>query len=577
MRELLAEQARSEAAQKDTATPDDTQAAADAAALAAQQAQGTNNVTNDTVVKGTTDTGSTGAIDGSKPGALGDNNQPILSDANSGLPANDNANVAAAVMNDVSAAFDDMSGAIDMAYAKVIHDCKSNIEDLENKIKDMTQKIKELKAEADKIMKIADKMEQLLPEIMAHVGTDQGNICNNAAEHSQANKEFADLLAAKIKEATGIDVDPAKMMDISEAIMRGGPGATALAMVICMQICELSADKELNGNKGNKVDAPVDPNADPADADLSADPTGGVDPTKQGLATSETLVVGDPTSDPAAMSELTGVAPGEAGDPFLDVAETPDTSATGTTGSDAAPAVDPTTGEPVVPMTPGEAFVAKLEDIAKYAKVYAEAEPYGQMWASNGEVESFNEANAALIMALFPGMGTGPNAYKIGNDFKTGQDKNGNGGVQVEGFSISQEQLAVASMMPGSMAGAFLSGCIKEQAAAKLAQIDKAIDALKAEIAAAKKEIKAINAEIGELEKKRDKEKDVVAKAKAKAQAEAAKLAEQMKNSEQSAQKGLLATFNDAVAGIFNQTVETVVEIAKEDDSLTAKGTTSIR
>jgi predicted nucleic acid-binding Zn-ribbon protein len=507
-------------------------AAAEAAAAQAAQAARLNASPTDSVSRTSDVNASLDAVGGAKPG---DGAQPLMSDATVDMPPEEASTVASQVINDISSMFDRMEQAIDVEFAKLIRDCKNNIEDLEQKIKDMTKKIDELKALAVKIEKVAAKMEELLPKIIGMVGSDPPKFfCPEANQFTDREKAFADMLAKELK-AAGVELEPQQLQSLVECMTRGGQGAMAVAMYISMSIAEGQADAEMNPNRGEK--APED------DALVAAAP----EPTGPLLSDNvQKLDLAEESATDAAAEPVGVVAPENV------LPERDPTRLGGTDGS-------------------AEAFQKKLEELSTFAADYAYGNPYAYEFSFTpdgrvGFTNTFDEANAALIHAVFPGLGTGPNNYKVTKDFAT-TAKNG---VDIEGFSFSGKDMQAAAMMPGPMAAAFLTQRVNEQLASKLADIDRAIDGLRKEIEAAKNEIKSLQQEVGELEKRRDSEKAKLREQKQKALEEAQKMIAKMQEMEVQAQQRMLETLNDAVAGVFDATRQIIESDLSQKTALTA-------
>ena len=98
------------------------------------------------------------------------------------------------VVSDVTASYDRMEQSIEIEFAKLKKQTKNDIDALDDKIKEMDRQIAALKDQANKIEKVAQKLEDLLPKIMAGIGSDSSGMRRTPSPKSD---QFSSLLASE--------------------------------------------------------------------------------------------------------------------------------------------------------------------------------------------------------------------------------------------------------------------------------------------------------------------------------------------------------------------------------------------
>lgn len=460
---------------------------------------------------------------------------PILFDSTAASKStHENASVAATIMNDVRDNFGNFDGDINAQFEKLKKECKNDIQALNDKIKELGDKADKLEEMAKKLQKIADKMETLIPELLQHVGEDPGtrNMCQGEYKNdfgSQADKAVFDILQRELK-AAGIPIDATKLEDIANAITKGGQGAMALAMVVLFAVVEISVtDAAKASNKKPETDGADQQAAQeqaqdpaklnkPAPADLpktdAAKDTSAVDEAKQ-LDHTDPTVQARETNPPAAADDTKNTK-GE--DPQGDELRLQASSVANDASalrSDQAQDVPDEIKTDAAQNDPAADFAAKLDNLAKYAATYAESDPYQMQFVQQADgsfafQNSFDEANAALIMGAFPGLGTSPNNVQL-NDSAENQQiiapqsvGEGKGAFQVEGFSMSNTELKVLTMMPPQFVAAYVGKMVGDWAATQIKRLtDEAKKIREVEIPQMKDQIKALENQIVQLDKKK--------------------------------------------------------------------------
>ncbi|MEO8054376.1 MAG: hypothetical protein ABI768_04440 [Acidobacteriota bacterium] len=149
----------------------------------------------------------------------------------------------AAVISDVSSSYAQMEQSLEAQFAKLKKRAKDDIDALADKIKDMERQIAALKDQAKKIEQVAQKLEQLLPEIMAAVGSDSGGMRRTPPATSD---QLAALLAAErakagLPETPGFpNLTPADLSTASS--LKGSNAAAFLSNRIAQQASQKLAE-----------------------------------------------------------------------------------------------------------------------------------------------------------------------------------------------------------------------------------------------------------------------------------------------------------------------------------------------
>jgi hypothetical protein len=436
---------------------------------------------------------------------------PILFDSTAASTStHENASVSATIMNDVRDNFANFDGDINAQFEKLKKECKNDIQALNDKIKELGDKAKKLEEMADKLQKIADKMEKLVPELLMNVGADPGTrqMCQGEYKNdfgSQADKAVFEILNRELKEA-GIPIDAKKLEDIANAITKGGQGAMALAMMVLFAVVELSVtDAAKASNKKPETDG----------ADQQAQEQA-QDPAKSNKPAPAEVQKTDAAKDTSAVDEtkqLDHTDPTQ-GD-TLRLQESSEANDAGALRSDQAQDVPDEIKTDAAQNDPAADFAAKLDNLAKYAATYAESDPYQTQFVQQADgsfafQNSFDEANAALIMGAFPGLGTSPNNVQLSDASQNQQIiapqaiGEGKGAFQVEGFSMSNTELKVLTMMPPQFVAAYVGKMLGDWASTQIKRLtDEAKKIREVEIPQMKDQIKALEDRIVQLDKKK--------------------------------------------------------------------------
>jgi hypothetical protein len=150
---------------------------------------------------------------------------------------------------------------LEQQFGKLTQQAKSSITALEDKIRDLESQIQTLKQAATKIDLLAQKIQELLPKIMAAVGTDPGG----ALRRTPSTKE--DQLAAQLRaELAGLGAGASsdQVSKIVDALAKGGSGGMALATQIVTRIAE-ARSKQIDGQI-NSAAAAIKPQVDQVSA-----------------------------------------------------------------------------------------------------------------------------------------------------------------------------------------------------------------------------------------------------------------------------------------------------------------------
>jgi septal ring factor EnvC (AmiA/AmiB activator) len=154
----------------------------------------------------------------------GDGQAPIATD--SGGPGPGNAVRAHALHQDVASSYNQMEKSIELQFAKLKKQVKDDIDALESKIKEIDRQIAALKEQARNIQLVAAKMEELLPKLMAGLGSDSGGMRRTPPNGGQ----IAALLASERAKA-GLPATPGfpnlTPADLSTASSLKGSNAAA--------------------------------------------------------------------------------------------------------------------------------------------------------------------------------------------------------------------------------------------------------------------------------------------------------------------------------------------------------------
>ena len=180
----------------------------------------------------------------------GDGQAPIANDTVGAGPVK--AATTQALLQDVASSYDQMERNIELQFAKLMQEAKGQKQALEDKIKEIDRQIAALKEQARKIEQVAQKLEELLPRILAAVGSDSGGMRRTP---SAKGDQLAALLASERAKA-GLPATPGfpnlTPADLSTASsLKGSNGAAFLSSRIAQQASEKIAeiDKAIEAKK----------------------------------------------------------------------------------------------------------------------------------------------------------------------------------------------------------------------------------------------------------------------------------------------------------------------------------------
>lgn len=545
---------------KDTDKTDDAKAAEDAAAAqaaaAAAAAQAAQNARNADGVDKSGGTNNNSGVDGI--GAPGDGNQPVKHDSISDLPHGDASEMGAAIIGEIEQMYANQEANLEMEAQKQINDQKGRIEDLERKIGEMKEQIKNLQRAAEKIVYVAEKMAKIIDQLAPYLQHEPSPFARlfgmEDMEKASKQAQLNEVLKAILKDA-GIELDPLFLNALTSGMMTQGQAGPMMAFYIASKVADLMFEKEHpDAAKAARDAQEATPTSDPAAAkdakdakDAKPDPTK-VDATAGAKDTDPAKAATTPDGLPTNPEDMgKNLVDDKDRDQKIVDAETPDW-----VGGDAA------------------AFKDQLEALAVNAAIYGGTEPgtLGYEFQEDGSykvVDIHANAEAAMIEAMFPGMGKGPNNYQVTKDFADAKRD----GIRIQGFTISSQDFARCASMSGPQVGEYLKTLINQQATAMLKDIDKAIAKLNKEIEVAKGEIVKAYAEIDKIKKKLEEDKKKLGESKEKALAQAKKTIEQLVKTEMEAQKKLLEELNKFVVEQLNSCMETI-----ESEGSTNKPTT---
>ncbi|MCM3877016.1 MAG: hypothetical protein NEA02_11430 [Thermoanaerobaculia bacterium] len=172
-------------------------------------------------------------------GQPGEGQAPIATDPVGSRPADTAA--AQAMLSDVVNAYDQMEKNVELQFAKLTHDAKGSKDALEEEIKALGSQILKLEQAAKKIEAVAQKMQELLPKIMAAVGSDPGAALRRAPSTAKESA-FEALLKTELAKA-GVSLSTKEIQSIAEAITKGGQAAMSAALQIVITIAEAGVGK----------------------------------------------------------------------------------------------------------------------------------------------------------------------------------------------------------------------------------------------------------------------------------------------------------------------------------------------
>jgi peptidoglycan hydrolase CwlO-like protein len=138
--------------------------------------------------------------------------QPIAVDSQPGQGVAGSA-TSQSVLSDVANAYDQMEKNIELQFAKLILEAKSNKEAVEDKIKSIEAAIEKLKQEVKKLELLLQKLEELLPKIMAALGSDPGAGKGRAPSTARLGAELG---------KAGINLSADELRSLADAIGQGG-------------------------------------------------------------------------------------------------------------------------------------------------------------------------------------------------------------------------------------------------------------------------------------------------------------------------------------------------------------------
>ncbi|MCC6810285.1 MAG: hypothetical protein IT381_22840 [Deltaproteobacteria bacterium] len=486
-------------------------------------------------------------FDSSSSTRPGDDNQSLRMDAGvggaSGVGALDGADSAAAMLNDVAQAYDNMEKNLELCFNKLIMEAKGNKEALEDQIKQIDRQVEVIKEQLKKLDKMLELITTLMPKFAELIGQDEKvrNTCplgqqTRQADVDQKKDELTNIVVEKMREAGFTDVNPESIRKIMDGIAAGGAGATALAFFLFTLIADAEGDaaaKAEGAKNAKEKQAPPDDQAtsdpkktgppEPGTPGAQTDKPGEV-PSDRQTSSTDVPKAGDPTGTPPPKStDPTGqTTPGQSPPGQNTTADPATKPPPGADATGQPPAADPATGaapdgEPKpVPLTEEakdagfdqKSFNERIDQIAELAMKYAETKPatevHGLFFSYSMPTAEFAIAQAELIHAIFPGLQIGLDV-KVTKDF-TKATKDGIG-KDSDGLSLTANDFQWAAQLSsipcgGSEAGLkFLSNRLEQQIVAKQKELgkemDKLIEAKKGLIG----QIKELDREIARLEK----------------------------------------------------------------------------
>ncbi len=140
---------------------------------------------------------------------------------------------ARATVLEVQNAYDRTEKDVEAEYAKLIQEASAEKSALGDKIKQIDRQIEALKNEIRRIELLQKKIEELLPKILAFVGSDSAG--GFGAANAGRPVELTALLAGELGKA-GVSIPPDQLAGTAAAITKGGPNGMAAAWGIVLQI-----------------------------------------------------------------------------------------------------------------------------------------------------------------------------------------------------------------------------------------------------------------------------------------------------------------------------------------------------
>ena len=219
----------------------------------------------------------------------GDGNAPLRTDTTKTWTRNDDS-TALTILQDVSNAFDKMEQSIELMYDKLKEQTKDKIDDINKKINALNEQVEKLKAQLEKLDKMLKRMDEEMEIIRASLEERKKKALDRATElkdqkrtgdlqkYSQTIKtkiqkdekdslrsirsrypaypdnheqELAKKLADELKKV-GVKTNENELKEITDAITKGGPAATAIALMIISNIGEIEINRQPLENAAKK-------------------------------------------------------------------------------------------------------------------------------------------------------------------------------------------------------------------------------------------------------------------------------------------------------------------------------------
>jgi septal ring factor EnvC (AmiA/AmiB activator) len=132
---------------------------------------------------------------------------------------------------DVQGRFDALERATEQEYSKLIKEARDQQSAIEDKLRQIDRQVETLKNEVRRIELLQKKIEEVLPKILAFVGSDSALGAAPGARQAQVTA----LLSGELSKA-GVSIPPDRLAQDAAAITKGGTSGLTVAWDLVLQI-----------------------------------------------------------------------------------------------------------------------------------------------------------------------------------------------------------------------------------------------------------------------------------------------------------------------------------------------------